>query len=160
MSDKCDGCGVPHFLMHLPGCPKLELPNGPPKEIPVTDTPRMTQDPAERKRIPIVTGCLDYFPDALAEVARLSMVANEKHNPGQPMHWSRGKSNDHADTLARHLSERGTIDPSDGFLHDIKVAWRALALAQEALEKLRGLPPARGSVKPVFPPAEPFVQAD
>lgn len=110
---------------------------------------RLPLDALLRKDIPIASGCLDYFPDALAEVARLSKVSNDKHNPGQPLHWSRGKSNDHADTLIRHFTERGTVDPSDGFLHDVKVAWRALALLQETIERERGLPPARGSIPPV-----------
>jgi hypothetical protein len=79
-------------------------------------------------------GLLDYFPDALAAVAALSMAANEKHNPGEEMHWARGKSTDHADCIVRHLVDRGQLD-DDGFLHDAKVAWRALAMLQTALER-------------------------
>lgn len=94
-------------------------------------------DSKERKEIPLARGCLDYFPDALAEVARLSKAGNDKHNPGEPLHWSRNKSSDHADCIARHLIERGTVDPDDGFLHETKLAWRALALLQVALEKRR-----------------------
>lgn len=109
-------------------------------------------DSNDRKNIPMATGLLDYFPAALAEVARLSKVANEKHNPGEPMHWARGKSMDHADTIVRHLAERGTID-TDGFLHDVKVAWRALAQLQEALEAA-GAPLPRGA-RIATPPAEP-----
>lgn len=100
-------------------------------------------DSDERKGIPLATGLLDYFPAALAEVAKLSKVGNDKHNPGEDLHWARGKSMDHADTIARHLLERGTLD-SDGVLHDAKVAWRALAMLQEELEK-RGAPMSRGS---------------
>lgn len=98
----------------------------------------------ERKNVPLVTGLMDYFPAALVEVARLSKEANEKHNPGEPMHWARDKSADHVDCLLRHLVDRGEIDPDDGFLHDVKVAWRALANLQEELEK-RGAPPSRAS---------------
>lgn len=93
-------------------------------------------DSAARKDIPLARGCLDYFPDALAEVARLSQAGNDKHNPGQPLHWSREKSSDHADCIMRHLAERGKVD-DDGFLHDVKVAWRALANLQLALEARR-----------------------
>lgn len=100
-----------------------------------------------RKDIPMASGLLDYFPGALAEVARVSKAGNDKHNPGQPLHWSRGKSNDHADTILRHLIDRGTIDPEDGLLHSAKVAWRALALLQEELEAA-GAPAGRGSVFP------------
>ena len=78
-------------------------------------------------------GFLDYFPLAVAEVARLSLASNEKHNPGEPLHWSKDKSNDHLDCLARHLLEAGKED-TDGFLHDVKVAWRALANLQTILE--------------------------
>jgi len=95
----------------------------------------MPTDSAERKNIPLVTGCFDYFPDALCAVAALSKVGNDKHNPGQPLHWSRGKSNDHADTIARHLLQRGAYD-TDGVLHSVKVAWRALALAQLDIEEI------------------------
>jgi hypothetical protein len=104
-------------------------------------------DSAERKDIPLQRGCLDYFPAALAEVARLSLAGNEKHNPGEELHHARGKSTDHADCIARHQLDRGTIDPEDDFLHDVKVAWRALAQLQEALEA-RGAPLARAARLP------------
>ena len=92
-------------------------------------------DSKARKDTPLARGLLDYFPDALAAVARLSQAANEKHNPGEPLHWSREKSSDHADCIVRHLVERGTVDADDGFLHDVKVAWRALAMCQIAIEQ-------------------------
>lgn len=88
----------------------------------------------ERKDIPIATGCLDYFPDALAAVAALSKIGNDKHNPGEPLHWARGKSNDHPDCLIRHFMERGTVDTS-GVRHSTQMAWRALAILQLELEE-------------------------
>jgi hypothetical protein len=91
-------------------------------------------DPKERKAAPMCTGVLDYFPLAIAEVARVSKVGNDQHNPGQPLHWDRTKSLDHADCILRHLADRGTLD-SDGMLHSAKVAWRALALLQTELER-------------------------
>jgi hypothetical protein len=96
----------------------------------------LTTDSQERKDTPIYSGVIRYFPRALAAIATLSKAGNDKHNPGQPLHWSRGKSNDHKDCIARHLIESGTVDPDDGFLHDIKLGWRALANLEEALEKL------------------------
>ena len=90
-------------------------------------------DPAAHKATPIFTGFLDYFPDAVAEVARLSAVANEQHSPGEPVHWARGKSTDHADSLCRHLMSDDTWD-NDGQRHTAKVAWRAMALLQTELE--------------------------
>lgn len=100
-------------------------------------------DSAERKEIPLVSGCLDYFPAALAEVARLSKYGNDKHNPGEPLHNARSKSADHADCIVRHLMDRGATDLS-GFSHTVMVAWRALALLQEELEAA-GAPLARGA---------------
>ena len=96
----------------------------------------LTTDKEARKAQPIATGVLDYFPLALADVARLSKIGNDQHNPGEPMHWARGKSMDQADCIMRHMIERGTID-TDGVLHDTKVAWRALAQLQLTIEKLR-----------------------
>lgn len=92
-------------------------------------------DSQARKDIPITTGVFDYFPDALAEVAKVSKAGNDKHNPGEPLHWTRGKSNDHADSIGRHLLERGGIDPDTGLRYTAQLAWRALALLQVELEE-------------------------
>jgi|SRR5579859_983116 len=97
-----------------------------------------------RKELPLTTGLLDYFPAALIAVAGLSRIGNEQHNPGQPMHWARGKSGDEADALLRHLVDRGIID-TDGVRHSTKVAWRALALLQKELEEAGLAPLSRGS---------------
>lgn len=86
-----------------------------------------------RKNAPMAGGVLDYFPLALMEVAKVSKIGNDQHNPGQPLHWARGKSSDHADCILRHLVDRGTVD-TDGALHSGKVAWRSLALLQEECE--------------------------
>lgn len=94
---------------------------------------RLPTDAAARKAVPLATGCLDYFPDALAAVAELSRIGNEQHNPGKPLHWDRTKSTDEADCLIRHFIDRGTID-TDGVRHSAKVAWRALALLQKEIE--------------------------
>lgn len=91
-------------------------------------------DPKARKAVPIVSGVLDYFPEALCAVAECSRVGNEQHSPGQPLHWDRTKSTDEADALVRHLFQRGTVD-TDGIRHSAKVAWRALALLQKEIEK-------------------------
>lgn len=96
--------------------------------------------PSERKGAPIVTGVLDYFPLAIAEVARISKQGNDQHNPGQPLHWARGKSGDHVDCIGRHMIERGTID-TDGMRHTAKAAWRMLAFLQEELEAEAGWKP-------------------
>src|SRR5881628_857767 len=87
----------------------------------------------ERKNHPIFTGVLKYFPDALLEVAELSKIGNDQHNPGEPLHWDRSKSQDQGDALVRHQLDAGTRD-SDGVRHSAKVAWRALAQLQLEIE--------------------------
>jgi hypothetical protein len=102
-----------------------------------------------RGEYPMADGLLYYFPAALAEVARVSKIGNDQHNPGQPMHWARGKSTDHANKIIRHLLDAGTLD-SDGTRHAAKVAWRALALLQEEMEAA-GAPIARNARVPIEP---------
>lgn len=106
---------------------------------------RATREAQWRKDRPLARGVLDYFPDALLEVAYTSKIGNDQHNPGQPMHWAKGKSADHPDALLRHLKDRGTLD-SDGVRHSAKVAWRALALLQEELDATRGEEPTAGGI--------------
>jgi hypothetical protein len=113
-------------------------------EAPKRELPLPT-DSAARKKVPMCTGLLDYFPDALAAVAAHSYVGNEKHNPGQPMHHARGKSMDHADCIMRHLARRGGFDGDAR--ESTALAWRALALLQEELEAEFNLPLPRGARK-------------
>lgn len=96
----------------------------------------LPNDAAERKSIPIATGCIDYFPNALVAVAELSRIGNDQHNPGKPLHWDRTKSQDEADSLMRHFIQRGTMD-TDKVRHSTKVAWRALALLEKEIENER-----------------------
>lgn len=91
-------------------------------------------EPAERKKFPVASGFMDYFPDAIAAVSNLSYIGNEQHNPGQPLHWARGKSTDEADTMMRHFLQRGTLD-TDGARHSVKMVWRALAFLQKEIEQ-------------------------
>jgi len=63
------------------------LPDGPEpaaEGIPAADiaTPILPTDKQVRKETPIARGVLDYFPLAIAEVARVSYVGNQQHNPG------------------------------------------------------------------------------
>jgi hypothetical protein len=95
--------------------------------------------PAWRKQRPVYSGVLAYFPDALMEVAYVSWIGNEQHNPGEPLHWAREKSTDHEDCIARHLIDhsKNPVDSDQG-LHLAKEAWRSLAALQVYLEKQRG----------------------
>ena len=96
----------------------------------------MTPEAKQRKECPVASGFVAYFPDAMKEVARLSLIANEQHNPGEPLHWAKSKSTDHADALTRHLIDhlKGNEMDTDGVLHLTKVAWRAMAYLQIYLE--------------------------
>lgn len=93
-----------------------------------------------RKAVPIATGVIDYFPDALAAIAEVSRQGNIQHGLGdgitKPLVWDRSKSTDEADALIRHFLERGTLD-SDGLRHSAKMAWRALAYLQKEIERER-----------------------
>ena len=91
-------------------------------------------DAKERKNLPIGTGVLDYFPKALAEVARVSKVGNDQHNPGEPLHWDRSKSTDESDALIRHFFQRYDVD-NDGTLHAAKMAWRSLSFLEKLIEQ-------------------------
>ena len=90
----------------------------------------------DRKKHPVATGVLDYFPDALIAIAGVSWAGNQQHNPGEPLHWARDKSSDEADAMLRHFLQRGQLD-TDGQRHSAKMAWRALALLQKEIEAER-----------------------
>jgi hypothetical protein len=114
-------------------------------------------DSTERKNYPLFRGLLRYFPAALAGVAKISKLGNDKHNPGEEMHHARAKSADQGDCIVRHLidvedllaaRERGDSSvTSDAILMEVnQMAWRALAFSQELHEKL-GAPLAPGAKK-------------
>lgn len=94
----------------------------------------MTNKPEAQKRkmTPIYSGVVKYFPDALKEVARVSFIGNEQHNPGQPLHWAREKSTDQLDAAMRHITDyaSGIKTDTDGAQHLGKAAWRILAQLQ------------------------------
>lgn len=92
------------------------------------------EDSAARKTYPMYSGVLSYFPAALAAVSHHSYLGNEKHNPGEALHWARGKSDDHLDAAVRHLTE--------GDLRG--AAWRILA-ALQIEEEANGAPMAPGA---------------
>lgn len=104
---------------------------------------------AERKAEPVHSGVLMYFPDALAAVARVSKAGNDKHNPGEPLHWARGKSTDQMDCLARHALTPEAIDAESGETELAHAAWRVLAqlqLQQERRLTAAGIRPYSGIV--------------
>ncbi len=99
-----------------------------------TSTDDYVEDKAkQRKNTPVYSGVINYFPDAIIDVAKCSFAGQKQHNPHLPLAWDRSKSGDELDALARHLIDAGKID-SDGIRHSAKVAWRALANLQKEIE--------------------------
>ena len=82
----------------------------------------------ERKQIPIYTGFLRYFPDAVVEVTKRSMEGNQQPPPDKPLFWDKTKSTDELDALMRHLMEGDWV----------AVAWRAMANLQRECDKTKG----------------------
>lgn len=109
-----------------------------------------------RKAVPVFDGVLMYFPDAIAAVASVSEAGNKQHNPGEPLHWARGKSMNQFDTALRHMIDHRTGGgfsatlkltenngwvveryDTDGVRHLAKAAWRILAALQLDIEAER-----------------------
>jgi hypothetical protein len=108
-------------------------------------------DAKARKRIPVFSGVLGYFPDAIVEVAKISFEGNEQHNPGQPLHWARDKSTDHEDCIIRHgLDAFKARDQAEKVKHMAQRAWRSLAALQLAVEALESLSEPEFSDGPEF----------
>lgn len=112
-------------------------------------------DSEARKDVPVFSGCIKYFPAAIAGVSKISKAGNDKHNPGQELHHDRSKSLDHKDCILRHLMdtedliaalERGQIESTEQILAEVNaLAWRALAYSQSLHEKYAGAPLAPGA---------------
>jgi hypothetical protein len=114
----------------------VQPPYIPTRTQPMTAALTLPTDAAARKAIPVYSGFIKYFPDAIVAVAELSRIGNDQHNPGKPLFWDRSKSGDELDALSRHLTEAGTID-TDGVRHSTKLAWRAMSNLQKELELAR-----------------------
>ncbi len=114
------------------------------KTVPVATTPKPPEStlfPGPRKEYPVLTAALMYFPHAFAELARCSYLANEQHNPGEPVHWDYTKSVGDGNELLRHLMDALGPNPIDaeGVHHDVKVLWRAAELVERRIRRERGL---------------------
>lgn len=103
----------------------------------------------------LTTGVVDYFPNALAAIGRWSTFNNAKYPPAVPSadgspRWSFDVSTQHADAIASHLAQRGTVDAESGFSHSVALAWRALALLESELIAA-GAKPGLGVLRAVKP---------
>jgi hypothetical protein len=99
-------------------------------------------DYAARKDLPLYTYLTQYHPDAIIELVKVSVAGNIQHNPGEPMHWARGKSMDQLNTAVRHVMDHGMgsvyddSEPSEvterigPVMHLAKAAWRLMAEMQ------------------------------
>ena len=96
-------------------------------------------DDKERKKLPLWTGVVMYFPDALLAVANVSRIGNEQHHVGEHLHWDKTKSMDQMNTAIRHMldHELGMKVDVDGGRHLAKAAWRLLAALQLSIEEER-----------------------
>lgn len=103
----------------------------------------LPKDYGARKALPLFTFLTEYFPDAILEMTKVSVAGNVQHNPGEKMHWARGKSMDQLNTAMRHIFDHGMgnvydDEPpevlacigEDGTMHLAKAAWRLLAEIQ------------------------------
>ena len=99
-------------------------------------------DRDERNALQIWDGCIMYFPDAWAEIAKVSVAGNKQYNFGGKLRWERAISTDHENKVMRHMLDHamGNVRDTDGTLHLAKAAWRVLAALQLAIDAERVTP--------------------
>ena len=83
-------------------------------------------DAKERKSIPVYTGFIKYFPNAIAAIAKVSLEGGLQHGQtAETLFWDRDKSKDELDAMMRHVLEEDWA----------QVAWRAMANLEKKLEE-------------------------
>lgn len=111
-------------------------------------------DDKARKALPLYDFMFGYFPDAWLEVVKVAVAGNDQHNPGEPLHWARGKSMDQMNTAFRHIFDYGTgvpVDEKDGCHHLAKAIWRLMARLQLDLEGAAQKGDSGAAYEAVFP---------
>lgn len=110
----------------------------------------LPKDYNARKALPLFTFLTEYFPDAMVELVKVSVAGNVQHNPGEKLHWARGKSMDQLNTAMRHIFDHGMGNIYDKeppevltaiggrTMHLAKAAWRLLAEIQLLCEARNG----------------------
>ena len=87
---------------------------------------KLPTDAQTRKTIPAYTGFVKYFPRAITEVSRISMIGGIQHGQTpQTLHWDRAKSGDELDAMMRHIIDEDWA----------QVAWWAMANLEKYLER-------------------------
>ena len=84
------------------------------------------EDDEERQKYAVGTFICEFFPHAIAELARFSYDMQQKHNPGAPMGWAKEKSVGDGNQIFRHQM--------DGEFRE--VAWRGLEQLERFLTKM------------------------
>jgi hypothetical protein len=92
-----------------------------------------------RKRLQMFTYLMEYFPDSFLAELEVAIAGNEQHNPGEKLHWARGKSMDQMNTAMRHMFDYGSgvKKDTDGQYHLAKAIWRLKAQLQLDIEAER-----------------------
>lgn len=101
----------------------------------------------DQEKMPLVQGCLQYFPRALEEVARSSKFGHLKYSvPYSDQNWRKVEDgfNRYSDGLMRHLAKEHTEGLYDSesvpydidILHAGAVAWCALARLELLLTEM------------------------
>lgn len=143
---KCPWCDKDHMDFVKYGrhwCPTTMIWYTPKPMAPLDATRLITNptlnlptDDQDRKDLPIFDGVLMYFPNAIAAIAEVSRMGNEQHNPGEPLHWARGKSMDQYNTAIRHMMDHRMGQRYNGRArHLANAAWRILAALQLDIEE-------------------------
>ena len=83
---------------------------------------RIGSNSEQRKRVPIYTGFIKYFPDAIIEVTKQSTRGMLQHDTPT---WNKDISKDELDALMRHMIEEDWA----------AVAWRAMANLQRQCDE-------------------------
>lgn len=138
-SGPCPGCGYAEWPCpdECPLYGKIEN-----RGVPMSDKTvslGLPTDDKARKRLQLWTFLMEYFPDSFLAVANVAIAGNEQHNPGEPLHWARGKSMDQMNTAFRHQWDygRGVKKDTDGQYHLAKAIWRLSAQLQLDIEAER-----------------------
>lgn len=89
----------------------------------------------DKNKLNIYSLFIQYFPDAIKEVTKVSIYGANKYTPFGWKKVTNGFTR-YTDALLRHLLEetKETIDPETNLLHAAQVAWNALARLQLLVE--------------------------
>lgn len=82
----------------------------------------------------VIKGFIEYFPNAIAEVARVSEFGAIKYDWGNWKFVNNGV-NRYTEALGRHLLASEETDPESALLHAAHIAWNAMARLELILKE-------------------------